>query len=250
MADVTATDQALPPPNVTSVPGLTDLENVTQPAPKQPIASSTAATPTEEQGCALYLNTQTLLAPVVNRDVAIDKHYEPDDLQTPTLAYRNAYIVPTTLRRAVLQPLYDMLKASNNAGLQIMVVSGYRSYAQQQAAYEKWSELYPDRASAISALPGHSEHQLGLAIDFSTPYMEGLYHNLFHVNFAKTPEGKWLAENAVNFGFTLSFPEWGKEQTGYDWEPWHFRFVGVALAQHLATHKISLTQFIRECSGK
>lgn len=244
--DIDATMLALPPPNVTAFVAEPTATSAAPPrTAAAPVPSSTAG-----PDCNLFEENPDLLTPIVNRDIALDKHFEPDDLQTPKLAYRNAYIVSTTVRSVVLQPLYDMLKASNGAGLQLMVVSGYRSYAQQQAAYQKWSELYPDRVDSISALPGHSEHQLGLAIDFSTPYMEGLYHNLFHINFAKTPEGKWLSANAASYGFTLSFPDWGKEQTGYDWEPWHYRYVGPALAKELADRHVSLTQYIRECSAR
>lgn len=215
-----------------------------------PTAPATVALPTTDPECARYHTNLDLLAPVVGRDVELDRNFVPPDLETPQLAFRNAYVVPVTLRRLALQPLYEMLNASNDAGMQIMVVSGYRSYTEQKVAYDKWTQLYPDRANGISALPGHSEHQLGLAIDFSTPYMEGLYQNLFHTNFFYTVEGQWLNENAAGFGFTLSFPSWGVEQTGFDWEPWHFRYVGVDLAQDLSDRRITLTDYIRECSTR
>lgn len=234
----TATVAATPVPTITFTP---TLRPTVTPIPP-------TATATLDPACAEYRDNLDLLTPVVNRDIALDKSYVPPDLESPKLAYRNAYIVPTTIRHVVIQPLLDMLTASNNAGLQIMVVSGYRSWVEQQAAHEKWSQLYPDRVDSISAMPGHSEHQLGYAIDFSTPYMEGLYQNLFHTNFFYTNEGKWLNDNAAKFGFTLSFPSWGIDQTGYAWEPWHYRYVGVALAQELVDRHITLIEYIRECS--
>jgi len=215
-----------------------------------PTPPPTLAEPTTDPECALYQANPDLLTPIVNHDIELEKTFVPPDLETPQLAYRNAYVVPITIRHVVIQPLLDMMTASNNAGVQIMVVSGYRSWAEQQAAYEKWSQLYPDRANGISALPGHSEHQLGFAIDFSTPYMEGLYQNLFHTNFYYTAEGQWLNENAAKFGFTLSFPSWGVDQTGYAWEPWHYRYVGVALAQELIDRHVTLIEYIRECSSR
>ena len=241
-----------PLPTATYTPAPTGLPAIiaTPTTLPSPTAPPTVAVPTTDPECAQYRNNLDLLAPVVSRDVELDKNFAPPDLETPELAYRNAYVVPVTVRHIVLQPLYDMLNASNDAGMQLMVVSGYRSYAEQKVAYDKWTQLYPDRANGISALPGHSEHQLGLAIDFSTPYMEGLYQNLFHTNFFYTVEGQWLNENAARFGFTLSFPSWGVEQTGFDWEPWHFRYVGVDLAQELSDRRITLTEYIRECSTK
>jgi zinc D-Ala-D-Ala carboxypeptidase len=146
----------------------------------------------------------------------------------------------------VHQALLDMLDAMNQAGLSIWVMSGYRSYSDQQLAYEKWQRLYPDRVADISAVPGHSEHQLGVSVDFSTPYMSNLYNDYFHVNFYTTPEGQWLSKQAAYYGFTLSYPAWGTQITGYAWEPWHYRYVGI-LAQELFKRNITLTQYIQEC---
>jgi LAS superfamily LD-carboxypeptidase LdcB len=215
-----------------------------------PTPPPTQIQPTTDPECALYQANTDLLLPIVTRDIELGRDFEPTDLVTPRFAFRNSYIVPIQARNAVIEPLSAMLEASNNAGLQIMVVSGYRSYAEQQLANDKWNQLYPDRAASISALPGHSEHQLGTAIDFSTPYMEGLYQNLFHTNFFYTPEGQWLNDNAASFGFTLSYPSWAIEQTGYEWEPWHFRYVGVPLAQELNERRLPLIQYVTVCSSK
>ena len=244
-----ATPQPLP--TFTRVPTLAapTLAVTLTPLPS-PTAPPTFAVPTVDPECALYQANLDLLAPIVNRDAELARDFVPANLQTPQLAYRNAYIVPVTVREAVLQPLYDLLAVSNDSGLQIMVVSGYRSWTEQKIAYDKWTELYPDRAPEISALPGHSEHQLGTAVDFSTPYMEGLYQNLFHTNFFYTVEGQWLNDNAAKFGFTLSFPSWGIEQTGFAWEPWHFRYVGVALAQELNERQLTLIEYVRVCAAK
>jgi D-alanyl-D-alanine carboxypeptidase len=147
------------------------------------------------------------------------------------------------------QALLDMLDAMNQAGLSTWVMSGFRSYGEQQLAYEKWAQLYPDRAPDISAVPGHSEHQLGLSVDFSTPYMDDLYNDYFHVNFSTTPEGQWLMKQAAYYGFTLSYPSWATQETGYAWEPWHYRYVGI-LAGELLARNITLTHYLAECTPK
>jgi D-alanyl-D-alanine carboxypeptidase len=113
-------------------------------------------------------------------------------------------------------------------------------------AYDKWLALYPDRVDDISAKPGHSEHQLGTAVDFSTPYMDDLYGDFFNIRFDQTPEGEWLAQQATNYGFTLSYPAWAVEETGYASEPWHYRYVG-GLALELKARNLTLTQYLREC---
>jgi len=135
----------------------------------------------------------------------------------------------------------------NQAGLSIWVMSGYRSYSDQELAYEKWLKLYPDRAPDISAVPGHSEHQLGTVVDFSTPYMDNLYNDFFNVAFFNTPEGQWLNKQAAYYGFTLSYPAWATQVTGYAYEPWHYRYVGI-LARDLLTRNVTLTQYLHECA--
>jgi D-alanyl-D-alanine carboxypeptidase len=183
---------------------------------------------------------------VVNRETALPEDFAPADLEIVPLQPQNIQYRAIPLRQPVHQPLLDMLDAMNQAGMQILVMSGYRSYSEQQLAYDKWLKLYPDHAADISAVPGHSEHQLGTAVDFSTPLMPQLYGDFFHVNFYQQPEGQWLLKQAAYYGFTLSYPAYAVEQTGYAWEPWHFRYVGI-LALELQARNFTLTQYLQEC---
>ena len=159
--------------------------------------------------------------------------------------------MPLRARRVIEEPLAAMFDATDQAGLALKLISAYRSYIEQAVAHEKWTELYPDRAGTLSAVPGHSEHQLGTAVDFTTPEILARMPNGFHTSFAQTPEGLWLADHAADYGFTLSYPEWATAETGYEWEPWHYRYVGVDLAHFLAEHDPPLTVggFIRACAA-
>jgi|SRR5579859_5046829 len=197
--------------------------------------------------CAMYDQMPADQLTLATKDIALPRDFQPADMAIVPLAPKNQAFQPIPLRRVVQQPLLDMLDAMNQAGLSIWVMSGYRSYSDQELAYEKWQRLYPDRVADISAVPGHSEHQLGLAVDFSTPYMANLYGDFFNVRFSTTPEGQWLSKQAAYYGFTLSYPEWAPQITGYAWEPWHYRYVG-SLAQELLKRNITLTQYIRECA--
>jgi LAS superfamily LD-carboxypeptidase LdcB len=201
------------------------------------------------QNCSLYTQVPADLLTYVDRNVSVPRDFVPDDLEVVPLAQQNTAFRPIPLRQVVHQPLLDLLDAMNQAGLSPWVMSGYRSYSEQQLAYDKWLNLYPDRAPDISAVPGHSEHQLGTAVDFSTPYMDDLYGDYFHINFFQTPEGQWLMRQAAYYGFTLSYPTWAVEQTGYAWEPWHFRYVGI-LARELLARNITLTQYLQECAPR
>ncbi len=258
-AAIAAAQPTEPPPAVTPVQGSVAavVPTAPGPAPATPaalpaVSQSTQVpvtpTPTVIPGCELYNSANDLFIRV-DRDTALPREYEPDDLAAVPLNAKNAYYGPLLLRRLVHQPLLDMLEAMNEAGLQTTVVSGYRSYSDQALAYEKWLERYPDRVASISAVPGHSEHQTGLAVDFSTPYMEDLFGEQFHPQYFYTKEGQWLSENAASYGFVMSYPSWAVEQTGYEWEPWHYRYVGVELARDLTERHITLSAFISQCSS-
>ncbi|MFH1246737.1 MAG: M15 family metallopeptidase [Candidatus Liptonbacteria bacterium] len=113
--------------------------------------------------------------------------------------------------------------SSSNAGMQI--ISAYRSFYDQAAVKSGYKMLYGSGANQFSADQGYSEHQLGTAVDLTIPKLHGL-----STQFDVQPAYKWLVDNAYRFGFVLSYP---KENTYYMYEPWHWRFVGVALAIRL-----------------
>lgn len=199
--------------------------------------------------CALYSQIPPELMVRVDRQTALPRDYAPPDLTVVPLDTRNTSYSEVRLRQMVQRPLLDMLDAMNQAGLSVWVASGFRSYSDQKLAYDKWLTLYPERAPEISAVPGHSEHQLGTAVDFTTPYMDDLYGDFFNIRFAETNEGKWLARQAAYYGFTLSYPQDKTAATEYAWEPWHFRYVGI-LAQNLLAQNLTLTEYIQLCGPK
>jgi len=134
---------------------------------------------------------------------------------------------------ALTQMFADYQAAS---GAQLKVVSPYRSYNTQVATYNGWvSRLGQAQADRQSARPGFSEHQTGLAVDINTGADQG---------FGKTPAGIWLAENSYKYGFIVRYPDGLEPITGYEYEPWHFRFVGVDLATEMHTTGVqTLEQF-------
>lgn len=120
----------------------------------------------------------------------------------------------------MLQELFDGAASAGHPSL--WVNSSYRSYDEQQVTYDYWvRQLGKERADLISAKPGHSEHQLGLAVDVAGTPCGDLYDC-----FGDTPEGKWVAANAHRYGFIIRYPEGGTGVTGYAYEPWHLRYVG------------------------
>ena len=153
---------------------------------------------------------------------------------------------PTEIRKVAIGPLVDMVTAMQEAGLQPQIISGYRSYYAQSVAFGKWLEQNPDSATIVSAPPGHSEHQLGTAVEFGSPELADVVGEPdieFHTYFFKTSEGAWLLENAHRYGFTLSYTRETFELTGLYYEPWHYRYVGVEMATHLKELGQTLTQY-------
>jgi D-alanyl-D-alanine carboxypeptidase len=117
----------------------------------------------------------------------------------------------------------------------LILNSGFRTYKNQQGLYNRTRETRGLAiAEKLSARPGHSEHQLGLAADFSVKG-QGC---VIMVCFGKTEAGIWLAENAHQHGFVLRYPKGYKPVTGFQYEPWHFRYVGVELATEMKTKGI------------
>lgn len=178
----------------------------------------------------------------------LSKAYEPSDLVPLAnffpVGVTNGY--PTELRAVVIEPLQQMISDMESIGLRPNIISGYRSFAQQHAAYQKWLEKEPERVAILSSRPGHSEHQLGTVVDFGSPELADIVGDPnieFHTYFYRTSEGLWLDENSHTYGFTLSYPRTATEITGFFYEPWHFRYVGVELATILHMAKLSLTEY-------
>jgi D-alanyl-D-alanine carboxypeptidase len=127
----------------------------------------------------------------------------------------------------------ELATAMAEAGKGTLILnSGFRTYKNQQGLYNRTRDTRGLAvAEKLSARPGHSEHQLGLAADFSVKG-QGC---VIMVCFGKTEAGIWLAENAHEFGFVLRYPKGYKPVTGFQYEPWHFRYVGIELASEIKT---------------
>ena len=131
------------------------------------------------------------------------------------------------LRAEAAKAADTMIDAAATDGVTLLVSSAYRSYAVQQQTYQYWISVNGQQvADQLSARPGYSEHQTGLAIDFASPEgcrLEECYRD--------TLAGQWLAKNAPRYGYILRFPDGRQSVTGYRFEPWHYRYVGVQIAQ-------------------
>lgn len=131
---------------------------------------------------------------------------------------------------------FDKLAAdAAKEGLNIYLSSGYRSYSYQKQIYSNYSGIYgAAKADTFSARPGHSEHQTGLAIDV----------NSIDDSFTGTPEAIWLADHAHEYGFIIRYPKDKVEITGYKYEPWHLRYLGVSTATDVFNSGLCLEEYL------
>lgn len=163
--------------------------------------------------------------------------YQPSDLRivsVPTLPGRGQD--ERSLRAVLMPDLEKLVAAARAAGVTLRVGSGYRSYATQASLFASYARRHGEAAaSRFSSRPGHSEHQSGLAVDFAGADQTCWVDNCFE----GTAAGKWLAAHAHEYGFILRYPKGKESITGYQYEPWHFRYVGRELAG--ALHQSGLT---------
>lgn len=148
---------------------------------------------------------------------------------------------PPLLRRAASTAVVAMFAAARRDGIDLASNSTYRSYLDQRSVYDgNLKTLGRAAADRLTAHPGCSEHQTGLAIDIGP---ESGQCSL-EVCMGELPEGRWLATHAWRYGFLLRYPADKVTITGYQYEPWHFRYLGTALATELhRTHIATLEEF-------
>lgn len=178
---------------------------------------------------------------LVNRTYRVDRFYTPDDLVVVDVEKINPEI---TMKREAAEQLKALFEAANKEqGYTLVAISGFRSYGTQGAIYKRKVESTGSerKANLRVAPPGSSEHQLGLAMDLGRKGGTGL-----NESFGDTPEGQWVAQNAHRFGYIIRYQKGWTEITGYAYEPWHIRYVGVEHALRIFTLNIPLEHYVEQ----
>jgi len=180
------------------------------------------------------------IAVLVNKTYGLPADYEPDDLVKVAIPFVYQDETVHSLRQIAADALIEMFAAAKEDGLELAGVSGYRSYAIQKMLYEKYvARDGEEAANKYSAKPGHSEHSTGLAMDVAGISGKCAANNCF----AGTPEALWLAEHAHEYGFIIRYPLGKEDITGYQYEPWHLRYVGTELAAILYENDWTMEEF-------
>jgi D-alanyl-D-alanine carboxypeptidase len=208
----------MPSPTPTPTPAPTPV-----PIPSGPPACEYLDVPTAHAGYADW--PISLLDTIYN----LPATYAPGDLVDSESAGLNAGY---QVRKLIVADLQAMAADARSAGVPIALVSGYRSHAQQEKTFAYWVSIGGyEEALRTSARPGHSEHQLGTVIDVTG---EGGAPPWEYADWGATPAGDWMARNAWRYGFAMSYPTASFDRTCYDYEPWHYRYVGRELAAEIA----------------
>lgn len=173
---------------------------------------------------------------LVNKEYRLDESYEPNDLVLVDQEFQ--IYGGASLVREAYDAYIKMRQAASAQGLTLNVSTCYRSYDFQRTLYTQYlSSDSQEVVDTYSARPGHSEHQLGLSCDFASATSE-------LESFTGTAEEKWMRDNAVDFGFILRFPEDKTNITGYMYESWHYRFVGVEQAKKIKESGLTLEEYL------
>lgn len=175
---------------------------------------------------------------LIDKKHFVSQNYVPKNLIT--LTKNDLFAINKnnlSLRPEAFEALKKMAEAAKKEGITLTVSSTYRSYEYQKNLFDYWVSVDGlEEAERESARPGTSQHQLGLALDFA-PVDDA---------FDETPAGKWVYENAADYGWSLSFPQGYENVTGYRWECWHFRYIGKEAVEFQKKWFSNIQQFMIE----
>ncbi len=171
---------------------------------------------------------------LVNKYNYLDKNYIPQNLEEINTQYARDGMKLVNYAKEAFEKL---AKDAKKEDLSIIAMSTYRSYNYQVNLYNRYvKEDGKEAADTYSGRPGFSEHQSGLAVDVYNGKED-------YTNFENTKEFEWMQENAYKYGFILRFPKDKTKQTGYEYESWHYRYVGIEIATYIHKHNLSFEEY-------
>ena len=178
---------------------------------------------------------------VINKKRYLDSDYKPNDLVVPNVKFSfDGEHEKKYMRQEAASALEELFNQAKEEGIYLYAVSGYRSYSTQERLFKnRANRVGEEEANKLSARPGESEHQTGLAMDVTS---QSAKFDLIE-EFGDTEEGKWLKDNAHKFGFIIRYLKEKTDITGYSYEPWHIRYVGKDVAKKIYNEGITLEEY-------
>lgn len=187
--------------------------------------------PYEDMIKAANLNSINIL---VNKHNYLTEDYVPENLENINSSYALSNMKMVSEAKNAFE---NLSKDAAKQNLKVIAMSTYRSYEYQVDLYNRYVKTDgKEAADTYSGRPGNSEHQTGLAVDVYN--VKDTY-----TNFEKTKEYTWMQDNAYKYGFILRFPKDKENETGYEFESWHYRYVGLEAAKYIKEHNISFEEY-------
>lgn len=173
---------------------------------------------------------------IVNKFYSLPSDYQPAKLVKIKNWY--AYDSAKQMDEEAYYAFISMYNAAKEEGLSLVINSSYRTYQEQEEIYNDYKNRYgSEYADGYAARPGHSEHQTGLVIDIA---IDSGYDN---TTFDTSPKYAWLQNNAHKYGYILRYPKDKEHITGYSYESWHYRYVGIEIATYIYEHNITFDEY-------
>ncbi|QHW35026.1 M15 family metallopeptidase [Paenibacillus rhizovicinus] len=201
-----------------------------------------ASRTTLQKGGITYVTNPTSPLVLVNKKRELDSGYVPNDLVKAPVEFSFSGDSPKQqMRKVAADALGKLFAGAKQDGIELKAVSGYRSYPSQQSIFNAYAKSHgEEEANTFSAHPGQSEHQTGLAMDVSSASV----HYGLEQSYGATKEGKWLEAHAADYGFIIRYEKEHEDETGYMYEPWHVRYVGVTVAKDIKKLGLTLEAYL------
>jgi len=196
---------------------------------------------TVKNGAAQVVAQPASISVLVNKQNSLPSDYEPADLVYPDVPFVfKEKIEKRKMRKEAAGALEKLFAGAKKDGINLAGVSAYRSYATQKSVFQRYvAQDGEEKAKTYSAVPGTSEHETGLAIDVSGSDGKCAAEDCF----GGTKEANWLEKHAPEYGFIIRYPKGKADITGYQYEPWHIRYVSTDLSKELASKGQTLEEY-------
>lgn len=196
----------------------------------------------EADSSVVTIEDPAALDVVANKKRKLPADYVPENLVVPNVPFSfSGENEKRYVRADTAKALEELFAGAMEEGIELVAVSGYRSYQRQDFLYNYYVDKKGlEYAEQFSAQPGKSEHQTGLSMDVSAAVVT---FDLVQ-DFGETSEGVWLEKNAHKYGFIIRYPEGKSDITGYHYEPWHIRFVGKEMAKEIYEQGLTIEEYM------
>lgn len=243
----TPTVAATPTTTVSPSGGETPTASVTPSSPVtpkpsvKPTASPVTSSVPSKDGAVQVIAKPESVTVLVNKQNSLPSTYEPTDLVYPNIPFTFAEkIEKRKMRQVAASAIEKLFDGATKDGIHLAGVSAYRSYATQKSVFQSYVKKDgEEKAKTYSAVPGTSEHETGLAIDVSGSNGKCAAEDCF----GGTKEAVWLEKHAAEYGFIIRYPQGKAAITGYQYEPWHLRYVGTDIAKEMQAKSLTMEEY-------